>query len=308
MALRFNTKDKRMLSLIAEHGILTVTQIAAFTERSRQVVRRRMRFFISEGLIMTRMRGYGRGPGRPEDIIFFTEKGVMLFRNEGIIADQVTCITEKTIEALPIDHCLLVNWFYIHSLKIERAISKLSVHYLSSNLTSLERNEHNESIRNLHIRMKNEAGETFQFIPDAVFSIRNEKIEKELLFFLEVDMDTEPISSWVRNSKDIRQKILNYQALFRNGHYRTFEEIFKAKFNGFRLLFLVNSAARLASLSRLAQEMPPSDFIWLTNQEKMFSDGLSAEIWVRGGKTDRSPQSIIGSDLATQAPVMDSIK
>jgi len=305
MALRFNTKDRRILSLIAEHGILTVTQIAALTRRSRQVVRRRMRFFISEGLIMTRMRGYGRGPGRPEDIIFFTEKGVMFCRNEGIISDQVTCITEKTIEALPINHCLLVNWFHIHSLEIERAISKLSVHYLSSNLTSLERNEHNESIPNLHIRMENEAGETFQFIPDAVFSIRNEKIEKELLFFLEVDMGTEPISSRLPNSNDIRQKILNYQALFRSGHYKTFEEIFEAKFNGFRLLFLVNSAARLASLSRLVQEMPPSDFIWLTNQEKMFSDGLSAEIWVRGGKTDSPQQSIIGPDLAIQTAVMD---
>lgn len=308
MGLRFNTKDKRILSLISEHGILTVTQLAALTQRSRQVVRRRMRFFISEELILTRMRGYGRGPGRPEDIIFLTEKGVMLLRNEGIISDHVICVTEKTIDALPIDHDLLVNWFYIHSLQIERALSKLSVHTLTPDFTSLKRNDNSESIPNSRIRVENEAGETFQFIPDAVFSIRNKKIEKVLLFFLEVDMDTEPISSRVRNPKDVRQKILNYQVLFRRGYYKTFEEIFKAKFNGFRLLFMVNSPARLASLSRLVQEMPPSDFIWLTNQEKMFSDGLSAEIWVRGGKTDRPPQSIIGSDLATQTPVLDSIK
>ena len=123
-----------------------------------------------------------------------------------------------------------------------------------------------------------------------------------------VEMGSVSISNRVRNSKDVRQKILNYQALFRSGDYKSFEDIFKAKFNGFRLLFLVNSAARLASLSRLVEEMPPSDFIWLTNQEKMFSDGISAEIWVRGGKIDRPPQSIIGPNLATQSPVLESIK
>ena len=71
---------------------------------------------------------------------------------------------------------------------------------------------------------------------------------------------------------------------------------------------MTNSLARSTSLSRLVQEMPPSDFIWITNQEKMFSEGLSAEIWARGGKMDRPPRSIIGSDLATTIPVLDSIK
>lgn len=137
MILKLSAKDKRNLSLIAEHGILTVPQIAALTQRSRQVVRWRMRFFISEDLIVTRMRGYGRGPGRPEDVVFLSEKGVMLLRNEGNIVDQLTCITEKTIDALPIDHGLLVNWFCIHLVQIERAISKLSVSYLISNLSSL---------------------------------------------------------------------------------------------------------------------------------------------------------------------------
>jgi hypothetical protein len=232
----------------------------------------------------------------------------MLLRNEEIISDQVTCITEKTINTLPIDHNLLVTWFYIHSLEVERALLKLSIHTLIPNFSSMKRNGNIESFPDSCIQVENEDGETFQFIPDAVFLIKNKKTQKELLFFLEVDMGTEPISTMERSSRDIRQKIINYQTLFRSGHYKTFEEIFKANFNGFRLLFLVNSAARLASLSRLVEEMPPSDFIWLTNQERMFSDGLSAEIWVRGGKIDHPPQSIIGPNLATQTPVLDSIK
>ncbi|MCP4630061.1 MAG: hypothetical protein GY850_42110 [bacterium] len=115
-------------------------------------------------------------------------------------------------------------------------------------------------------------------------------------------MDTEPVASPDRSPKNIRQKILNYQAIFRNGFYKRYGKIFNTKFNGFRLLFLTNSPTRLASLSRLVQEMPPSDFIWLTNQEKMFSDGSSAEIWVRGGKTDRPPQSIIRTEFGYPNP------
>jgi len=40
----------------------------------------------------------------------------------------------------------------------------------------------------------------------------------------------------------------------------------------------------------------------------MFSDGISAEIWDRGGKTDHPPESIIGSNLATQSPIRGIIK
>jgi hypothetical protein len=121
-------------------------------------------------------------------------------------------------------------------------------------------------------------------------------------------MDTEPIASLDRSPNDIRQKVINYQAIFRNGNYKRFENIFGFKFNGFRLLFMTNSPTRSTSLSRLVREMPPSDFIWLTNQGEMFSHGLASEIWVRGGKIDQPAQSIIGSNLAAKTSVIESIK
>jgi len=51
----------------------------------------------------------------------------------------------------------------------------------------------------------------------------------------------------------------------------------------------------MASLCKLAQEMPTNDFIWLTDQEKLLSEGLHSQIWARGGKQDASPHSILGS-------------
>ena len=110
-------------------------------------------------------------------------------------------------------------------------------------------------------------------------------------------MGTETRASLDRNPGDIRQKILNYKALFRAGHYKRYEGIFESTYKGFRLLFLVNSPSRLVSLCRLVQEMPPSDFVWLTEQNQMFSQGLAANIWVRGGKNNNSLQSILGPQL-----------
>jgi hypothetical protein len=145
--------------------------------------------------------------------------------------------------------------------------------------------------------------ETITMIPDGVFVITDEEPEKSLLFFLEVDMGTETLQSTKQTAGDVRQKIINYQNLFRENHYKRYEKIFNAHFSGFRLLFLVNTLVRMKALSDLVQQMPPSDFIWVTDQEQMFSNGLSAEIWTRGGRTDRKTESILGTKLAFECKV-----
>ena len=149
-----------------------------------------------------------------------------------------------------------------------------------------------------------------EFIPDGVFSITNNAAEpkKTLLFFLEVDMGTETIASMDRNFKDVRQKIINYQALFHSGCYKRYERVFDIKLNGFRLLFLANTPVRFIALCRLAKAMPPSDFVWLTDQERMFSGGVSADIWARGGRHDEPLQSILGPKLSRKATVVDCIR
>jgi hypothetical protein len=121
-------------------------------------------------------------------------------------------------------------------------------------------------------------------------------------------MGTETIASPRRCQNDIRQKIINYQGYFKAGQYKRYEKIFKSQFNGFRLLFLTNSSSRHTSLCRLVREMPPTDFVWLTDQERMFSSGLSAKIWSRGGRDKESLHSILGDKLACKTPVMGNVK
>lgn len=66
---------------------------------------------------------------------------------------------------------------------------------------------------------------TSGFVPDGVLWITHAGRQMTLLFFLEVDMGTEPIASGRSRSLDIRQKILNYQSCFRMRRYERYEQV-----------------------------------------------------------------------------------
>ena len=224
MTSPFNKNDRELLALIAGYKALTVKQLSALSQRSGQVIRRRIRDFEEEGLIIIKMQGYGRGQGRPEDLIFLAEKGKAALMNEGIASGQDFCAPDKGEDFFSIDHLLLVNWFRIHLLQIEKAILQISVHYLSPNSPSLAANSGDSPSFSERIPADGKMGKFVEFIPDGVFSITYKEVEKEiLLFFLEVDRGTETIASVDRGHKDIRQKVLNYQALFRSGTYKRYE-------------------------------------------------------------------------------------
>jgi len=303
MTFKVNKNDRKLLTSVGEYRVLTVKQLSALRQRSFQVIRRRIRDLADEGLITIRMQGYGHGRGRPEDLISLTAKGTTFLDEEVISSGHAAGATDKPENSFFLDHLLLVNWFRIHLLQIERAIPPLSIYYLSANSQPSGGNSPFISER---IPEDHRPEKFVEFIPDGVFSITcQETGKKTLLFFLEVDMGTETLASMDRDPKDIRRKILNYQALFRSGAYKRYEQVFESKLNGFRLLLLVSSAARLTGLCRLVQEMPPSDFIWVVDQGRMFSHGLAAKIWARGGRNDAPPQSILGPRLACEMPVIE---
>ena len=141
-----------------------------------------------------------------------------------------------------------------------------------------------------------------KFTPDAVFAIADSVAGKTCLFFLEVDRGTETIVSPKRDMTDVRQKIVNYQWYFHSGGYKRYEQVFKANLRGFRLLFLASTHGRLVALCKLAQEMKPSNFVWLTECGRLFADGVSAGIWAKGGDLQARQQSILGS-LCYHAPL-----
>jgi len=150
--------------------------------------------------------------------------------------------------------------------------------------------------------VQSKTGELIRFEPDATFSIYDSNQEKTLLFFLEVDLGTEILASPKRILTDLRQKILNYGICFDTQMYKRYERLWNCQLNGFRLLFLTDTPSQMSKICSLAREMQPSVFIWVTQKDRMFEDGISANIWARGGRLDTSPQSILGS-LSCRAPL-----
>jgi len=308
MAGKITRADVGLLSCIAEYKFLTVKQLAAISQRTLQVVRRRLRFIGSAQLVAMNEWGFGKGPGRRENIIILTEKGMELLRDKAILSSHAKYITDKTPDSIFIDHDLLVNWFIIHLLQIERDNSQFAIQHLTPSSHNLKEGSAEKPLLMERFSISESSEDTYTMIPDGVFTITNKDAEKTLLFFLEVDMGTETLAKTKQVSGDIRQKIVNYQMLFHNNHYKRYEKIFNTEFNGFRLLFLANMPARMKAICNLTQEIPPSNFIWVTDQKRMFSHGISAEIWARGGWHEKPAESILGHKLAFESTVLDKIK
>jgi len=295
--------DISLLSSVSEYRVVTFRQLAAINHRSCQVVRRRVRSLEDRGLIIKKPFGYGRNQGRPEEIVYLSLEGIRLLNDEGLNTTPSQCRFD--LKNTHIDHDLLSNWFRIHWLHMGKVIPLFSFKYLSPRQHP---SESNNSSR-LHIPNERRNGNADVIVPDGIFAIRHNENAKALLFFLEVDMDSEAMTGKKReNTNNIQHKIICYRELYRNEQYKRFEEALRSKFNGFRLLFLASTDARVAALCRFAKSTQNPDFIWLTDLTKMFDHGLSANIWVRGGRYEDPRESILGPGLATESPITSNIR
>jgi len=294
MPFRLTETDCRTLRCVADHRILTVTQLAAIFEKSKHAIRRRLRDLEREGLVETISQEYGRGRGRPESSLGLTDRAVDMLRDRGLIGQTVSN-DQVVADHLWTNHQLLMNWFRIHLAQVKRVLPRLTVKFLAHNSPYLPQGPDGPiSITDCSPVLDRGIHEV-KFTPDAVFATCDSVEAKTCLFFLEVDRGTEAVASTKRAMTDIRQKVINYQFYFRSARYKRYEGIFNCKLKGFRLLFLTHDLGRLTALCKLAQEMPPSDFVWLTECSRLFSEGAAAEIWARGGNLQGPPQSILGS-------------
>ena len=302
---KLNAHQLGLLSSIAEHRILLTSQLAHLHNRHVRTTRRAVTTLEEMGLVQASF--HARGSGHPEKLLSLTAAGVEALRDHDLVDLELPadCVTAETIHC--VNHQLLLNWFRIHLVDLERHWPKFTVRFLSSTSPFLPRDPSGRQLTYQQIDVAGNRQGPTGFLPDTVFSITHATRHMTLLFFLEVDMGTEPLASSVRAGRDIRGKILNYQRCFRRGRYKRYEEVFGAALRGFRLLFLAHNSARLQSLCRQVREMPPSGFIWLTEEARMSSQGAHATVWAPGGRLDAPPESILGSEMPN-TPGQDSFQ
>jgi hypothetical protein len=231
-----------------------------------------------------------------------TDRGIDLLKERGLLGQDTPYEKVLGDSLFGAHHQLLVNWFGIHLKEVERVLPRVSIKVFIQNSPFLSKGQDGRLLITDHSPVPGSGMKGVMFTPDAAFAIADSMGGKTCLFFLEVDCGTETIASPKRDTMDIRQKIVNYQWYFHAGGYKRYEEVFGAPLHGFRLLFLTYTAGRLVALCQLAQEMEPSNFVWLTECGRLFADGASAGIWAKGGDLRGPQQSILGS-LCCRAPL-----
>jgi hypothetical protein len=303
MANKLSKNDRDLLTWLAEYRLLTISQIAALGAVGKPATRNRVAKLAHTGLTEERTPGFASRRGRPERWVSLTDRGVDWLRDAELLDGSVPTPDVAANGIRCTEHLLAINWFRVHLVDLLRILPQLEMTFLSSTSPFVQRDPDGRSLVSDHAPATNADVNPIAFTPDGVFLIRDRGSGKALLFFLEVDRGTETLISKQPGAKDIHSKVLCYRSYFRSGRYKRYEEVFNCTLNGFRLLFVTESPTRLTAMCRLVQELRPSDFIWLTDHDHMFAEGLSASIWARGGNLDAPPQSIVGQAMSRVAPV-----
>jgi len=295
MAFKLTRTDGEILRTIAEYRIMTTPQLAALLSRNRKSLKKRISELVTQGLLVDAPRGPGQRRGRPERVVSLAQRGVEVLQERELIDPHVPVEAMLGERLPPQYHQLLLNSVRVHLHHVGTVVPQLTVRFLAHNSPFLPPGYSNLSFLTGAVSDQARTQRGSRVEPDAAFSISDATEDKTVLFFLEVDRGTETTASPRRKHSDIRQKILNYGICFDTCAYKKYEELWNCQLNGFRLLFVTDSTARLSQLCSLVQEMPPSDYIWLTTAQRMFEDGIGGLIWVRGGRLDASLHSILGT-------------
>jgi len=300
MSTRITQGDLVLLTDLADYRMLSLSQVAHLHFGGKRAARRRMQQLLEEGFVELLPGAPADGGGRPENVFGLAKAGFQLLRSKSALDHRLEFEQAGGRNLnLQMGHQLLLGWCRIHLVHLCRILAQLEVKLLACNSPLALNPETGAPIARAEVLMR-EGEPPVHFTPDAVFTITDIAQPKSVLFFLEVDMGTEPLSS--DDGGDIWEKIGRYKQYFRTKGYKRHEKAWDVTLNGFRLLFVTHSLTRLGPLCSAIKGMSPSDFVWATSADRIFENGISAHIWVSGGRTDKAPESILDG-LAQPAPL-----
>lgn len=239
-----------ILKQLRDLGFLTASQLGALTGLSNQMIWRHLRTLQSDGLIASQEITPDGSAGRPERVWRVVDKQSKNEPHEAFMA-----------------HTVLINWSAALGACLTRGDADLKLRYakeLSTNIAIPD------SSRTLTVR------------PDAAFVLHSKKRQQSLLFLIEADNGTEPLTSDNVERESIAQKIEQYRFLLGLGAYGNFSKRFCYTFEGFRALFITNTLERTEQIQRLSQRMAPADFVWTSSVTELREHGLNGECWRRG--------------------------
>jgi Replication-relaxation len=271
------------LFCIQKYRFLTIHQFARIACLHRSTAVSKLRLFEEQGFLRhfgnTGVRGYGKTP----KAYFLTRKGWELLSSESAIPLEVLGgYKEVKVEAVwspQMYHRLRTVDLLIalESAVLQRphlAIVKTFLEY-----RRIKRGE--RIVQETTDYVDAEESAENKIIPDAAYILENRESKRRALFFVEMDMGSERITSSYTSANQtvLHQKFSQYDRYLKSFRYtKTYSEY--GEFRAFTLLFVTLQETRIENIRGELQDLPEdlSAYYRLTTFNEAMGDFLSA-IW-----------------------------
>jgi hypothetical protein len=285
------------LFFIQRYSFLTIDQFARVSGMSRDASSRQLRILELRRLLSHFGNVALPGVGRTPKVYYLTRKGWEILHNESDIPlEFLGKYREIKIDARwspQMYHRLRTVDLMISAECAVRGRSSLSIvkTFLEYRRVKKRNGVQRETTDFVD---KEEIGEN-RIIPDGAFIIENIQTKKRALFFLEMDMGTERIVSFITrdNRITLHHKLSQYDKYLQNGRYK---ETYKpyGEFGYFTLLFVTLSEERIQNIRREAANLPQNlaDYYRFTIFSKAMDD-LFGQIWSSRSQADTNLYALV---------------
>ncbi len=285
MSFNITERDKKMLSAMAELGMLTNEQVRKLcypdTEYGDKCSRRRTLLFQKSRLLVSFSRK--RGVGRKQKV-FAINKRKKSQVADLICKDEILCADPKS--TMHLEHQLEINNFAIAVINACEKNDK----YKSEMISDLRGAMNSKSPKKMisETEYLPYVGRV-SFIPDLSLCIENTEAKKKALMFCEIDRDNLTLRRISGSNKNVETKLSAYNNFWESQNFKRYDEIFGYSFSGFKLLWVCLTKKRIDDILGLCQKQDVGLPIWFSTTKEVYEKGAFAKVWTRyphnAGKT-----------------------
>lgn len=278
------------LFFIQRYRFLTIAQFAKAGGINKSTATDQLHYMEKQGLLgsfgNTGIPGYGKTP----KVYYLTRKGWELLHTESDIPPEMigkyTEIHINTRWSPQMYHRLHTIDLMISAELAVRNRPNLTM--IKTFIEYIRVKKGNHITKETTDFVADEEKAENKIVPDAAFIVENIETKKRALFFVEMDMTTERIVSYItRDSRiTLHYKIAQYDRYLKSLRYKqTYADY--GDFNFFTLLFVTLSKERIDNIRRELTDLPLelSQYYRLTTYEQAMGDFLG-QIWLSRTPSD----------------------
>lgn len=271
---RLTTRDLKVPELVAEYKLLTTKQIKELLYPSLQKTQTRLKAVYEAGLVKRYPYPVLLKEGGKGEFVYHVGKKPKLVYSKVLhtielnkirIAFELACRQSEKIQ--------LIDFLPEYKGKVEKG--------------KIRRLVEQEVVM--------QDGTKITLIPDAVICLENKRTKKKGLFYLEVDLGTEKISTGKRKEYSLLKKMLVYREYVKGEKYKKYSSVkyYDYEFRGIRVLSVMDGSTRIRSLRRELFNKGIKKFVWLAESSEISTSTVFSKIWLMPNIEDGNRYSII---------------